>query len=124
MSAGRIDTLPTMQTPTIPVLNQELRSLRRSAGFSQTELASRLGVNQSTVSVVERGGTTTTEVVDAWVRECNGRITVLPANSDPWVGVPEILRPLALEVATLWCRAEESTRTAILLMLRGLNRQA
>lgn len=113
-----------MQPPTIPVINQELRILRRNAGLSQMELASRLGVNQSTVSVVERGGTTTTEIVDAWVKACEGRLTVIPASADPWAGIPETLRAAASEVARLWAGAEESTRNAILLMLRGLHRKA
>ena len=126
MSTGRIVTLPTMQPtqPHIPQLNQDLRRLRQKAGLSQTALAQLLGVHQTTVSVVERGGPTSTEVVDGWARVCNGRITVVETGADPWNGVPESLRSAAVEVAHLWCRAEESTRNAILLMLRGLNRQA
>lgn len=48
-----------MATPTeIPILNQELRKLRLDAGLTQLQLAQLLGVEQPSVSVIEKGGNT------------------------------------------------------------------
>lgn len=83
-----------------------------------------IDLDQSTISTVEKGASTTSTTIHAWVAACKGQITVIPAKADPWQGVPELLRPVAVEVARLWCGAPVDVRNGILLALRGFNRQA
>lgn len=54
-----------------------LRELRQRAGLTQMQLAELLGVAQATISHVERGGTTTTDVLLRWVEACGASLTVL-----------------------------------------------
>lgn len=125
MSAGRLVTLPSMSTtPEIPQINRELRQLRLDAQFSQVQLGRLIGLDQSTISTVEKGASTTSTTIHAWVSACKGQITVIPAKADPWLGIPELLRPVAVEVARLWCDAPEDVRSGILLALRGFSRKA
>ena len=128
MSAGRLVTLRPMQQPPttapIPQINRELRQLRLDAGLSQVQLSKLISLDQSTISTIEKGTSTTSTTIHAWVTACKGQITVIPAKADPWQGVPDLLRPAAIEVARLWCSAPEDVRTGILLALRGFSRQA
>jgi transcriptional regulator with XRE-family HTH domain len=57
-------------------VSKTLRELRQRAGLTQVMLAERLEVAQATISHVERGGTTTTDVLARWVEVCGGTLTV------------------------------------------------
>ena len=57
-------------------LGPRLRQLRRHHGWTQTQLAERLKIDQGTVSNVERGRGTTTEVLLSWLKECGGRLEI------------------------------------------------
>lgn len=57
-------------------VSRTLRELRHRAGLTQTQLAEVLEVAQATISHVERGGTTTTDVLTRWVDACGGTLSV------------------------------------------------
>jgi transcriptional regulator with XRE-family HTH domain len=66
--------LLSVHHPRYLALQAELARLRKKAGWSQVQLAERLGVGQSFVSKIERGEA----YVDAlffidWCRACNAR---------------------------------------------------
>ena len=98
-------------------LHKELRQLRQESGMTQVQLAAALGIDQSTVSGIEKGTPTTTKVMLDWVRVCGGQLTVVAAHADPWRGIPQELRSLAVEVARLWSLAPEAIKQATLLTL-------
>lgn len=58
----------------MPQLSTMLRSLRQQAGLTQVRLAELLETSQSTVSHVERGGVTTSDIVEQWVQACGGTL--------------------------------------------------
>lgn len=58
-------------------LGTQLRILRRAAGFNQTELARLADIGRTTISDVERDTRpTTTDVVERWVKVCNGTLEI------------------------------------------------
>ncbi len=63
-------------------LGQQLKHLRASASLTQDELAEKIGVSQPTVSYVERGGATTSDVVERWIETCGGSMSVGRGDSD------------------------------------------
>jgi transcriptional regulator with XRE-family HTH domain len=65
----------------MPQLSSMLRTLRVQAGLTQVRLAELLHASQSTISHVERGGVTTSDVVEEWVKACGGML-VADRNSD------------------------------------------
>jgi transcriptional regulator with XRE-family HTH domain len=60
-----------LRSPGHQVLRQMLSDRRKKAGLSQTELARRMGVSQSTVSAIERGDkrVTVLQYLD-WAQAC------------------------------------------------------
>jgi len=118
MATGRLVSFPRME------LHKELRQLRIDAGLTQVQLAALIGVQQPTISGVERGDVTTNTLILSWVKACKGQITVIPAKADPWQGIPESFRPAALEVARLWCLAPEAIRVATVATLRHFGNNA
>ena len=117
MGTGQLDSVLPME------LHKELRQLRLNAKLTQAQLADLVGVQQPTISGVERGDVTTSTLILSWIKACKGRITVIPENEDPWLGVPESMRGEALELVKLWVRSPNDLRIAILLALRGINSQ-
>lgn len=61
-------------------LSAQLRQLRAEASLTQNELAARIGVSQPTVSAVERGQATTTDVLEQWVEACGGHLVASRAQ--------------------------------------------
>jgi transcriptional regulator with XRE-family HTH domain len=59
-------------------VSRMLRELRHRAQLTQVALAERIGVSQATISHVEKGGATTTDVLARWVEACGG--TLAPAQ--------------------------------------------
>jgi DNA-binding XRE family transcriptional regulator len=68
-----------------PVPGYQLRRAREAVGFTQSELAARLGVSQQAVARAERWQSNPTwEFADAWARALGGRATLaigLPNDS-------------------------------------------
>lgn len=64
-------------------LSQHLRSLRKAQGWTQAQLAARMGVAQSRISAVEKDATTlTTEQLFRWLAALNANL-VLRTNDAP-----------------------------------------
>ena len=66
-------------------LSQHLRSLRKARGWTQTQLAVRLGVTQSRVSAIEKDATAlTTEQLFRWLAALGAALVLrtddVPAN--------------------------------------------
>lgn len=55
-------------------VSRMLRELRQRAGLTQVALAELIGVSQATISHVEKGGATTTDVLSRWVDACGGTL--------------------------------------------------
>ncbi len=58
------------------MMGADLKLLRIEAGLTQIDLAEKLGITQGMLSRIERGGTTTTEVVERWAEVCGGSIQI------------------------------------------------
>jgi transcriptional regulator with XRE-family HTH domain len=58
------------------LLASKLTSLREQAGFTQRELAKRLGVSQPRVAAIERSHNVTIEVLDQYVHALGGSLEV------------------------------------------------
>lgn len=64
-------------------LSQHLRSLRKAQGWTQAQLAARLGVAQSRISAVEKDATSlTSEQLFRWLATLNARL-VLRTDEHP-----------------------------------------
>lgn len=59
-----------------PMLGDDLREIRLQAKLHQTELAARLNVSQGTVSRIERGVGTTSELLERWALECGAEVRI------------------------------------------------
>lgn len=58
-------------------LSQHLRSLRKAQGWTQAQLAARLGVAQSRISAVEKDATSlTSEQLFRWLATLNARLVL------------------------------------------------
>lgn len=67
-----------------PMLGDDLREIRLQAKLHQTDLAARLNVSQGTVSRIERGVGTTSELLERWARECGAEVRIArPDARDP-----------------------------------------
>jgi transcriptional regulator with XRE-family HTH domain len=67
----RVDTRALMQR-----IADQLRAVRTSAGLTQAELASRIGLSQPTISGAERGIPTTSDAVERWAEACGAAIVI------------------------------------------------
>jgi HTH-type transcriptional regulator / antitoxin HipB len=60
-------------------LSQHLRSLRKTQGWTQAQLASRIGVAQSRISAIEKDATSlTAEQLFRWLAALNTRLVLRP----------------------------------------------
>lgn len=57
-------------------IGAQLRAIRQRIGLRQDDLAAKIGVSQATVSHVERGGATSSEVVERWAEQCGAQIAI------------------------------------------------
>lgn len=58
-------------------LGTQLRALRLTAGYNQTELSELADIGRTTISDVERDARpTTTDVLERWVKTCHGSIEI------------------------------------------------
>jgi transcriptional regulator with XRE-family HTH domain len=61
---------------TMPGIGAQLKAIRLKAGLRQEDLAAKIDVSQATVSYVERGGATTTDVVERWADACGAQVAI------------------------------------------------
>lgn len=79
-----------MSTP----LHEQLRQLQKQAKLTQQELANAIGVKRPTVTQIEGGKATTTEVIERWVVVCGGTISIGLSQVSPEDPMVEILQKL------------------------------
>lgn len=70
-----LEIIKTGERTTLPA-TLPLRQLRESRRFSQEEMASLLGVGQSTVSKIERGSALNVETLRAFIEALGGRLEI------------------------------------------------
>lgn len=71
-------------------LSQHLRSLRKTQGWTQAQLASRMGVAQSRISAIEKDATSlTAEQLFRWLAALNTRLVLRSEAMLPQVTLAE-----------------------------------
>jgi transcriptional regulator with XRE-family HTH domain len=58
------------------MIGNDLRLIRIEAGLTQVQLAEKLNITQGMISRIERGDTTSTDVVERWANICNGIVRI------------------------------------------------
>lgn len=78
-------------------IGQQLRALRVQSGFTQTDMAARIGLEQAQVSAIEVGRRdTTTAVLARWAEECGATVEISRRDSsDPIAPLLEAARGLS-----------------------------
>jgi transcriptional regulator with XRE-family HTH domain len=112
------------------MIGDDLRGIRLQAKLQQTELAARLNVSQGTVSRIERGVGTTSELLERWAAECGAHIQIArPGSDDPLAALRlrvqsiaepsrlDLVQRAALALASL--PADELEQEARILELRA-----
>ena len=60
----------------MPGIGAQLKAIRQRTGLRQDDLALKIGVSQATISHIERGGVTSTDVVERWAEACGAQIAI------------------------------------------------
>lgn len=60
----------------MPSIGAQLRTIRLGANLRQEDLAVLIGVSQATVSHAERGGATSTDILERWALACRAQISI------------------------------------------------
>lgn len=109
-------------TPLDMEWTKELKQARRSAGFTQRDLADKLGLSQSTIAGYETGiRTPDVDLADRWLALCGGRIEVIPPGKDPiGASVPVDLLPELRPLLEGYVRATPDVRRSIQILLSSL----
>lgn len=66
-----------------------VRRVRRQAGYTQSELAERLGVTRMTISRLEQGQSVSVETALRALSECGYAVALAPKFSRLVIGAPE-----------------------------------
>lgn len=61
---------------TMPSIGAQLRAIRQQAKLKQEELAALLRISQASVSHIENGGVTTTDVMERWASACSAQALI------------------------------------------------
>lgn len=73
-----------------PELGAVVRGVRREAGFTQAELADRLGVTRMTLSRLEQGDAVSVETALRALSECGYAVAVAPKFSRLLLEIPTV----------------------------------
>lgn len=120
---SRFDTSGPMSS-----IGEALRALRIAAGIKQVDLAVTLDIHQSTISGIENGRATTTDVVERWIDACGGTITIAPPGDRAApllslaVGLDSADLDRAVRFASSLSRMPDDTKNALVLAAESIAR--
>lgn len=100
-------------------LQTRLRETRKSLGLTQKALASKVGIDQSTYSVLETLEGSTSKHLVAIAQALGVRAEWLQSGSGPKEPVYTANSELDAEISALWSQIKEEDRPLLVQMLRA-----
>lgn len=98
----------------------DLKALRKRAGLTQTQLAERLGADQTTISLFELGKRDPpADTLEEWVRICGGRIEIHHPGQISLSEVPSDVLPEVLSLVRSYLRAPAHLRKGVQILLQA-----
>lgn len=115
MATGQPTTRSSMNS-----FHEDLRSLRKRAGLTQTQLAERLGADQTTISLFELGKRDPpADTLEEWVRICGGRIEIHHPGHLSLSEVPSDALSEVLSLVRSYLRAPAHLRKGVQILLQA-----